>query len=313
VNVLVTGGAGFIGSHLATACVEQGWTTTVIDVLTSYYSPEIKQRNLEVLPEQVRVVIDDLATIDLAPLLEGVDVVFHQAGQPGVRGSWARGFDDYAARNVVATQRLMEAATAASVGHVVYASSSSIYGDAQRFPVRETDLPQPVSPYGVTKLAGEHLCLAYAANYGIGVTALRYFTVYGPRQRPDMATHRLIRSALSGDEFSLFGSGEQLRDFTFVEDVVQANVAAALKGPEGGRVFNVSGGSSVSMNELIALVEQECGSPVNLNRAGNQRGDVFRTGGSTERISDELGWSPKVDLRTGVAAQVADMRRSRNF
>jgi nucleoside-diphosphate-sugar epimerase len=246
----------------------------------------------------------DLATADLDPLIDGVDTVIHLAARPGVRPSWDE-FDAYLADNVVGTERLLAAvARSGRVERFVYASSSSVYGNALSYPTREDALPAPVSPYGVTKLAGEHLCGAF----DVPVVVLRYFTVYGPRQRPDMAFHRMIAAALgTGPPFPLYGDGSAVRDFTFVDDVVAATVAAAepTNAVAAGAVFNVAGGTSTSVAEVLDLVERLTGRPVPVERRPAQPGDVRRTRGSTDGITAAIGWKPTVDLEIGLARQVA--------
>src|SRR3954447_5448772 len=218
-RALVTGAAGFIGSSLVDALLVRGDSVRGIDCFTPYYGRADKEANLAgaLQHHEFELVEADLRTCAIEPLLEGVDVVFHQAAQAGVRLSWADGFADYDGHNILATQRLLEAVKAAGVQRLVYASSSSVYGNAPAYPTNEDDLPRPHSPYGVTKLAAEHLCNLYAANWGVPTVSLRYFTVYGPRQRPDMAMHRLVESALNHTPFPLYGDGSQVRDFTFVE------------------------------------------------------------------------------------------------
>jgi nucleoside-diphosphate-sugar epimerase len=306
-KTVVTGAAGFVGSHLSEALCAAGHEVLGIDCLTDYYDPAEKRRNLASTSRWPGFAFEeaDLRTADLLPLIEEATVVFHQAGQPGVRKSWSTGFNDYCEHNVKATQRLLEAAKAAATPRVVYASSSSVYGNAPVYPTLETDLPQPFSPYGVTKLAAEHLCGLYAANWGLSTVSLRYFTVYGPRQRPDMAMRRLADAAVAGTTFSLFGDGRQVRDFTYVSDVVAANMAAAFADVAPGTVVNVAGGSNAVMADVIDLIGELAGSSVRLERAGNEAGDVQRTGGSTERAHELLGWEPRVSLREGLAAQVA--------
>lgn len=308
-RVLITGIAGFIGSTLAEhllAC-HPGVDIVGIDRFTDYYPRSIKMANAAVLREAgVRVVEEDLFETELDALLEGVDVIFHQAGQPGVRPSWGNSFDAYAHDNILASQRLLEAARRApSLQRLVYASSSSIYGDAERFPTLETDTPHPLSPYGVTKLAAEHLMGLYARNFGVPTVSLRYFTVFGPRQRPDMAFTRFITRALTGRPIQLFGTGEQIRDFTFVDDVVRANVAAGTA-PDipGGAVYNISGGASVSVNEVLHILEELIGAEIIVERAGKVAGDVFRTGGSFKDARDGIAWKPKVSLSEGLGRQV---------
>ena len=311
-RALVTGAAGFIGSHLLERCCELGLDVVGIDSFTDYYDESLKRANLNEVRERfpsIEVVQADVLDVDLRHLLDGVDVVFHQAGQPGVRASWGTTFESYLRHNVLATQRLLEACRSASVSRLVYASSSSIYGNAPAYPTSERDLPCPVSPYGVTKLAAEHLCSLYAHNFGLPTVSLRYFTVYGPRQRPDMATHRLIRSALTSDEFCLFGDGSKIRDFTYVSDVVAANLAAATADIPVGSVFNIAGGTSCTMLDLIASVASAVGAAPRVIREADAVGDVKRTGGSTDRALEQLGWRPEVGLDEGVSRQAGWMRQ----
>jgi nucleoside-diphosphate-sugar epimerase len=307
VHVVVTGAAGFIGSHLAEAALRAGHTVVGIDCLTGYYDVGVKRSHVAALTALpgFAFVEADLRTADLVPLLEGADVVYHEAGQPGVRLSWSDGFGDYVSHNVHATQRLLEAARVTRPGRLVYASSSSVYGNAARYPTRESDLPQPHSPYGVTKLAGEHLCGLYAANWAVPAVSLRYFTVYGPRQRPDMGMHRFIDALSRGAAVPLFGDGEQVRDFTFVSDIVAANLAAGAADVAPGTVLNVAGGGSISVNDLLALLAKVAGSELEIERLPEQAGDVRATGGSVELAGRLLGWEPQVDLAAGLAAQYA--------
>ena len=305
-RAVVTGAAGFIGSHMTERLLADGWDVLALDRLSDYYPREHKLANVAAYREHPKVIFHEanLVDADLDEFLDGVDTVFHLAGQPGVRASWAGGFDAYLVDNIQATQRLLEAAVRRQVGRVVYSSSSSVYGDNTDYPSTERSLPQPVSPYGVTKLAGEHLVGLYAANSGLSTVALRYFTVYGPRQRPDMATHRLVDAALRGTGFTLNGDGGQQRDFTYVGDVVAANIAAATADCAPGTVVNVAGGSSVTMAHLIELVEELTGEQIDLARTGDQAGDVRRTGADTTAARTMLDWAPTTSLRDGVAAQV---------
>ena len=303
---LITGVAGFIGSTLARRLVNDGLDVRGVDSFTDYYDLGLKKRNLAAIPEnRFEFVHGDLNSLDLAELLDGVDLVFHQAGQPGVRKSWGSEFDLYALDNVQATQRLLEAVktNGSSIKKLVYASSSSVYGNAQRYPTVETDLPRPLSPYGVTKLAAEHLCSLYGENFGIPTVSLRYFTVYGPGQRPDMAFTRFFRAVLRGESIEVFGTGDQIRDFTYIDDIVEANVAAALSDVPPASVYNVAGGSSISLSAAIEIIGDVTKSPVKISSGGTVAGDVFRTGGSTAKIVADLGWSPVVPIEKGLEKQ----------
>jgi nucleoside-diphosphate-sugar epimerase len=313
VKALVTGVAGFIGSTLAEALLERGHDVRGVDCFTPYYGPEAKRSNVAGLIGRpgFELVEADLRVVDPRPLLGDVAVVFHQSAQPGVRHSWDDGFALYDEQNILVTQRLLEAAKAVELQRVVYASSSSVYGNAARYPCVEDDLPRPHSPYGVTKLAAEHLCGLYAANWGLSTVSLRYFTVYGPRQRPDMAMHRLIEAGLAGDAFPVFGTGDQVRDFTFVGDVVEANLAAATADVAPGTVVNVSGGGSIRLNDLLSLAGELLGAKVQTNHLPGQPGDVDRTGGSVDRAQALLGWKAQTDLRAGLGAQVEWHRQRR--
>lgn len=304
---VVTGVAGFVGSTLADRLLAGGWRVRGVDCFTPYYAEAAKRSNLaSALANNAFELLEaDLRTSDCTDIVRGSDVVFHQAAQPGVRLSWSEGFRLYTEHNLLATQRLLEAVKASpSISRVVYASSSSVYGNAGAYPTTEAVRPQPFSPYGVTKLAAEHLCGLYAANWRTPAVSLRYFTVYGPRQRPDMATHRLIEAALSQSAFPLYGDGSAVRDFTYVDDVVEANLAAASADVPPGTVANVAGGDSCSMRELIDLVAELVGQRVPIDRRPPQPGDVDRTGGDIERAERLLGWAPSVTLREGVSAQV---------
>ena len=304
---MVTGGAGFIGSHLCEALLDAGHDVRSVDAFTGYYDPAAKRENVAgLLPHPAFELVEvDLVTADAERLLDGIEVVFHLAGQPGVRNSWASGFPDYVQANVVATQRLLEAARAQTgLRRFVNASSSSIYGEDPNYPTVETQVPRPHSPYGVTKLAAEHLCGAYAANWGVPTVTLRYFTVYGPRQRPDMAIHRFVLAAMRGETVALFGDGEQRRDFTYVTDVVSATIEAAFRDVEPGTVVNVAGGSDCTVNELIDIIASEVGTPLHVRREASQAGDVRRTMADTTRAREVLAWTPTLSLAEGVAHQV---------
>ncbi len=303
-RAIVTGAAGFIGSHLAERLLERGHEVVGIDGFTDYYAREIKESNVASLRTRARFTFFE-TSIAAAPwdtLLEGVTHVFHLAAQAGVRKSWGGDFALYTTLNIDATQVLLEACVDRPLERLVYASSSSVYGDGVPIPMREDTRPRPLSPYGVTKLAAEHLCLLYHANYGVPAVALRYFTVYGPRQRPDMAFHRFLRGLLTAEPLHLYGDGEQTRDFTFVEDAVSATVAAGERGTPG-EVYNVGGGSRVSMNDVIEVMARRTGVTPDVHREATQRGDMRDTFADTTRARAALGFSPRVTLEDGINAE----------
>jgi nucleoside-diphosphate-sugar epimerase len=275
-----------------------------VDCFTDYYARPLKEANLIQLRDHPRfhLVEADLGTADLAPLLDDVEVVFHQAAQAGVRASWGTSFADYTHNNVLATQRLLEAVKDRPLRKFVYASSSSVYGDTRDLPMRETSLPRPYSPYGVTKLAAEHLCELYRRNFGVPTISLRYFTVYGPRQRPDMGFHRFIRFALSGQPIPVYGDGEQTRDFTFISDAVEANLLALREGVIG--VFNIGGGSRVTVNQVLQMLQEIMGVRLQIEHQERQHGDVRHTWADTSAAREALGFVPEVALREGLTAQV---------
>lgn len=303
-RALVTGAAGFIGSTLADALTARGVDVIGLDCFTDYYARDIKESNLAPLRQRAAFtfVEDALQTVDLGRVLDGVTHVFHLSAQAGVRKSWGRDFLTYTTHNVDATQRLLEAVKDRPLERFVYASSSSVYGDNVAIPMREDAMVQPVSPYGVTKLAAEHLCLLYTANYGVPTVSLRFFTVYGPRQRPDMGFHRFLRAALTGQPITLYGDGEQTRDFTYVDDIVAALLAAGERGRAGG-VYNIGGGSRVSINDVLALVGKVTGRPVDIRREPTQKGDMRDTFADTSRAKAELGFVPSTPLEQGLRAE----------
>ena len=300
-NALVTGVAGFIGSHLADALLTRGARVTGLDCFTDYYARAIKEANLSGLHGRpdFRFVETAVQRADLRRLLDGVTHVFHLAAQAGVRKSWGRDFQIYSINNVEATQALLEACVGAPVDRFVYASSSSVYGDDTPIPMREDALPRPVSPYGVTKLAAEQLCYLYHVNHGVPAVSLRYFTVYGPRQRPDMAFHRFLKAAIAGAPITIYGDGEQTRDFTYVADAVAATVAAAGRGRPGG-VYNIGGGSRVSVNAVLELVGRCTGRTLDIRRDAPQKGDMRDTSADTSRARADLGFAPSVPLEPGL-------------
>ncbi|MBS9375449.1 NAD-dependent epimerase/dehydratase family protein [Rhodococcus sp. B50] len=302
-KAIVTGAAGFIGHTLVKRLLGEGYDVVGVDCFTDYYNTDIKRRNIDAIPDKnnFTLVEADLRTVDLRSLLSDAEVIFHQAGQPGVRKSWGNDFLHYTEMNINATQRLLEAAREVKkLKRLVYASSSSVYGDAEAYPTKETDLPRPVSPYGVSKLAAENLCSLYAKNFGIPVTSLRYFTVYGPGQRPDMAFTRFLRSAIDRSTISIFGDGTQIRDFTYVDDIVNANLMCSQAAEDPGSIYNVAGGSSASVNDVLKVIEEISKSPLNVEYVTSVVGDVKRTGGDIKSISSSVGWEPKVDLRSGL-------------
>ncbi|MFL2000085.1 NAD-dependent epimerase/dehydratase family protein [Microbacterium sp. A1-JK] len=311
-RALITGVAGFIGSSLARELLDRGDQVVGIDSLTDYYSKDLKRDNLARLDSNRFTFIEsDVRDLDLPELLSTIDVIYHQAGQPGVRMSWGSDFGIYTELNVNTTQVLLEAASRSqTVKRFVYASSSSIYGDAPDFPTGESELPRPLSPYGVTKLAAEHLCVLYAKNFGLSTVSLRYFTVYGPRQRPDMAFTRFLRAAEAGEAIELYGDGSQIRDFTFISDIVRANILAAQGDIPPGSVFNVAGGSSVSVNEVIDIISSLTGTTVKVNRSARALGDVKRTGGSTDAFATATGWTPTHSIEDGLQRQLEWVRHS---
>jgi nucleoside-diphosphate-sugar epimerase len=302
---LVTGVAGFIGSHLCERLLDTGHSVLGVDRFSPYYPRDLKEANLlaSSTHERFELLEADLAAVDIGPLMADVDGVFHLAAQPGVRASWGDGFADYVRDNILGTQRLLDAVTANPVP-VVMASSSSVYGDAATLPVSEDGCSLlPVSPYGLTKLTVEHLARIYVEQLGLSVVCLRYFTVYGPRQRPDMAFTRFLTAAYRDETIEILGDGRQSRDFSFVGDVVDATIRALDAEP--GRVYNIGGGEPTSINDVIDTVGQLLGRHVQVTRRSQSLGDVRHTWADTQRARQELGWSPRTDLRTGIAAQLA--------
>jgi nucleoside-diphosphate-sugar epimerase len=290
---VVTGAAGFIGSHLSEALLADGHEVVAVDCFTDYYAPAEKAENAGALDVRRLDLAED--TLDLA----GIDAVFHLAGQPGVR-SFGEAFPLYVRRNVLATQKVFEACAAAGV-RVVFASSSSVYGDAESYPTREDATPRPLNPYGMTKLACEQLAYAYGRSFGLDVIALRYFTVYGPRQRPDMFFRRVCERLLDGRPFQIYGTGEQSRSFTYVGDVVAATRTVLERAPSGA-TYNVGGGDEASMLEAIALFEEISGRSLAVEHEGVVKGDMARTSADISRIRDDTGWEPQTPLRDGLAA-----------
>jgi UDP-glucose 4-epimerase len=305
-RALVTGVAGFIGSTLAEQLLADGADVVGIDSFLDYYPRALKERNLSAAKRhpRFRFVEAQIQDADLRSLLADRTHVFHLAAQAGVRKSWGRDFGVYTSNNVDATQILLEACVGLKLERLVYSSSSSVYGDNVPLPMREDALPQPVSPYGVTKLAAEQLCYLYYVNERVPTVSLRYFTVYGPRQRPDMAFHKFLRATLLDQPITVYGDGEQTRDFTFVHDAVAANVAAAARGVPG-RVYNVGGGSRVSISHVLDMIGRVSGRRPRVTVDPAQKGDMRHTYADTSLARADLGFVPKVGLEEGLAAEHA--------
>jgi nucleoside-diphosphate-sugar epimerase len=302
-RVLVTGAAGFIGSHLCDALIVQGDEVLGVDSFTEYYSPARKRANLsDALAAGLEFRRVDLTRDELEPVLNGIEVVYHLAAQPGVRSSWGDKFDSYARHNLVATQRLLEATLRTGRARFIFASSSSVYGNIGERPALESDRLAPVSPYGLTKAACEELVAVYRRVHGLAAVSLRYFTAYGPRQRPEMAFASFIRAVLSGRALRVLGDGGQTRDFTFVADVVDATIAAAERGSEA--VYNISGGATSTLLDAIAEIEQLTNRRALISFSPSARGDAYRTRADLAAARQDLGYAPRVSLREGLALQV---------
>ena len=302
-NTIVTGVGGFIGSHLAETLLNQGDKVIGIDEFNDYYNPTLKRQNISQFQNHpgFQLIENNIQSLNWSELLVDVDVVYHQAAQAGVRPSWGKGFRDYTERNINATQIILEAAIdAPNLKRLVYASTSSIYGDAETFPTPETVCPQPVSPYGITKLAAERLGKLYHQNFGVPCVYLRYFTVYGPRQRPDMAFHKFFKWILQDQPISIYGDGQQTRDFTFISDAVAANLLAAIVPLAVGEVFNIGGGSRVVLAEVINIMEGIVGRPIKKNFVEKARGDARHTSADVSKARKILGYQPQVSLTEGL-------------
>lgn len=297
---LVTGAAGFIGSSLAQRLLEKGEEVIGVDCFLDFYPREIKENNIKPLRDysSFHFIENNIIDLDFPKILDGVDGIFHQAAQAGVRSSWGDNFEIYSINNIQATQKLLEAVKNLPI-RIVYASSSSVYGETQKFPMHEDDLPCPVSPYGVSKLAAEHLCRLYWRNFGVPTVSLRYFTVYGPRQRPDMAFHRFIKSILNGNSLELYGNGEQTRDFTFISDAVDANLLAMEKGVSG-TIYNIGGGTRISLNKILDMIQSLLGKKAHAKYVDAQKGDVTHTFADTTRAQTELGFHPETSIEDGL-------------
>jgi UDP-glucose 4-epimerase len=303
-KALITGIAGFIGSHLGASLLDAGNEVVGIDCFTDYYKRTIKESNLSSLTARkgFQLVESPIQSAPLSDLLKDIDQVFHLAAQAGVRKSWGQHFGTYTANNIEATQRLLEACVQSKIKRLIYASSSSVYGDNVSIPMKENVQLQPISPYGVTKLAAEQLCYLYHVNHGVPSVSLRYFTVYGPRQRPDMAFHRFLTAVLENRPVTLYGDGDQTRDFTFVSDAVAATLAAGEQG-EPGRVYNIGGGSRISINNVLKMIGNISGQQVQIIREQKQEGDMRDTYADTFMAYSDLNFRPKVRLEEGLRAE----------
>lgn len=304
-KVAVTGAAGFIGSHLCERLLGEGYTVVGIDCFTDYYSPERKRGHLAgaLAHECFTLVEQDINTCNLITLLDGASCVFHLAAQAGVRGSWGKDFSHYVESNILATQKILEALKVLGSVKLIHSSSSSVYGEAKVLPMGEDGQLKPVSPYGATKLSAEHLCELYRINFGVRYTSLRYFTVYGPRQRPDMAFSRFITAGLQDRPIEIYGDGTQTRDFTYVADAVEANLLAFRY--DGARcIFNIGGGSRVSIREVLKAVERGLGGPLDVRYLERAKGDVRDTWADTSRAHSELGFTPETPLEEGLLREI---------
>jgi nucleoside-diphosphate-sugar epimerase len=300
-KIMVTGAAGFIGSRLCLSLLEQGDEVTGVDCLTDFYPRWIKERNLAPLlaNRNFEFLSRDILELDLARILEGTGVVYHLAAQAGVRSSWGKSFSVYVRNNIQATQQLLEAAKSVPIQKFVYASSSSVYGLTPSLPMTETSLVYPLSPYGVTKLAAEQLCFLYFKNYGVPTVSLRFFTVYGPGQRPDMAFHKFFKAIAEDKPITVFGDGQQTRDFTYIDDIVWACLASRHAG-KAGEVYNLGGGHREKLEDLLPIFEDICSRRVKVLRSEKQKGDVLHTLADIRKASGDLGYSPRTDLIAGL-------------
>ena len=307
---IVTGAAGFIGSTLTKKLLDSGWEVVGVDNFADFYPRSMKEMNLESIRgrESFQLVEEDLVTCELDPLFDGVDAVIHLAAQAGVRTSWGSEFRTYTDSNILATQRLLEASRGKALRRFVYASSSSVYGETQVLPLHEAAPVLPLSPYGVSKLAAERLCRLYWKNFDVPTISLRYFTVYGPGQRPDMSFHRFIKAMLTGGSFRIFGTGEQTRDFTFVEDAAEVTMNAITRGAAGG-VYNIGGGNRVSLKEVVELMAALTSTKPDFQFQDFEKGDMMHTMADATLAREELGYLPRTDIEAGLKAEIDWLKR----
>jgi nucleoside-diphosphate-sugar epimerase len=303
-NFLVTGAAGFIGSHLCNRLLKEGARVWGVDAFTDFYPKWIKDLNLRpLLPQSnFEFISEDILFMNLEKTLERMDIVFHLAAQPGVRASWGENFSIYTRNNIEATQKLLEAAKSVQIKRLIYASSSSVYGLCPKLPMEETSELRPFSPYGVTKLAAENLCFLYYKNYGVPCLSLRFFTVYGPGQRPDMAFHRFLKAIAQDKEIIVYGDGQQTRDFTYIDDIIQAIVSSINHG-EMGEAYNVGGGSRKKLTDLISILGKVCQKKIQVTYQEGQKGDVRHTFADISKAKKDLNYSPRTSLENGLGEQ----------